>query len=59
MDMQMTSASQVQFLSDHVVENGVSMVPKRKIEMLFVVENRTTKAKQELAKQMEANGEIK
>lgn len=57
--MQMTSASQVQFLSDHVVENGVSMVPKRKIEMLFVVENRTTKAKQELAKQMEANGEIK
>lgn len=57
--MQMTSASQVQFLSDHVVENGISMVPKRKIEMLFVVENRTTKAKQELAKQMEANGEIK
>lgn len=57
--MQMTSASQVQFLSDHVVENGVSMVTKRKIEMLFVVENRTTKTKQELAKQMEANGELK
>lgn len=27
--------------------------------MLFVVENRTTKTKQELAKQMEANGELK
>ena len=57
--MQMTSASQVRFLSDHMIENGGSMVPKRKTEVLFVVENRTTKAKQELDKQTEANGEIK